>query len=591
MQVTCKLQKFIEVDGLEHTNTDYRMYSDKGKTTLVKEIIDGPLVHVAIEVFIPVGETYYLEVTRRFNLPYIDYVSELYEYTNNNDEISNMLVSTPVTIDRPIVNVSKKSIVASDERFTITTSGYRGVGDGHTHSNWFIFNKSNKLIFRELMSSNKTSIELPKSLVNDATNLTFAVQHCSNNIVSPLGKKRILFDRVNFDVTSKLTNIPLDNYKLIIEKIDPTKNLKVGRVDVYDVNDTLVKTVSIDADKESVVVMIDRETVLSNLKLKVNVTGYTERGRVEYISRTLVPITYSHSDCVDKEYKFSNELSTDYDTDYIMDYKDLSTDIVNGLNVLPENDKLRYFKFDYLTKKLLPRNILNGVTLLNDNNDGLFIKYLDTGVLIVDTIDDDGKPTFLIYQHTIYKDTYVLKHKITRVEETKSLGYTNSIVQLSREELMYGVVGTNIINKINVTTGEVTKVMTVGDGTNNTLINLLDGRIMILSNNTHMSNIYRYNTSTLMDGPSIPAGELVNADLKALRLINGDWLIISNNADVNKGVYYNSGEYTMTPLELEFPKGTGKNLLPLSGEVAICEKLINDSINNLPTRTNIVRYK
>lgn len=592
MQITLKLQKFIEVDGLKHTNTDYRMYSDKGKTTLVKEILDGPLVNVAIDVFVPVGATYYLEATRRFNLPNINYVSELYEYTNNDEEISNMIVKKPIVIERPIVNVNKSDIVDGDgDTFTVTTSSYRGEGDGHTHSNWFVYNKVGKLIHKVLLSPNKTSLDLPRSIGRDVGSLEFIVQHCSNNIVSPAGRKKILFDRVNFEITSKTTNVPIDNYYAKISKVDKTKRLRVNRVNVYDINNNLVKTSEITVDKDILTVMVDRVTIRDNIKLRLEVIGYTAQGKVESISTTITPITYTHSDTVDKSYKFSNTLAEGHDDAYLIPYDDISTDIVNGLNILPVGNKLKYYKYDYSVKKIVPMTELKGVTLINEDNDGIFIKYLDTGVLVVDTVDDDGKPTFLIYQHTIYKDTYVLKHSITRSIETKSLGYTNSVVQISREELMYAVVGTNKINKLNVTTGVITEVMTVGKGTNNTLINMLDGRILIFSNDTHMSQIYRYQTDTLIDGPSLPASELVKSDLKAVRLINGDWLIISNKVGVNKGVYFDSDDYTMTLLDLDFPENKGHSILPLSGEVALCKQLPTDGVNNLPVRTNIVRYQ
>lgn len=592
MQITLKLKKFHGPDGLEHISTDYRVYADKDKKTLITKELNGQLLIFAVDVFLPVGSTFYVEATRKFNIPNIEYKPELFEFTNNNDAISNMIVTQPVSIDRPIVEVSKEQILSPDgENFTVKSSGYRGYGDGHTHNNWLFYDRNNKLIFRKIESLDKKEIQIPKSLVRDLTGVTFLVQHCSNNIVSQAGKTIILFDKVNFEITSKLNNVPHDTYTLKIAKIEKSKNMRVDRVDIFDPSMTLVKTAKITGDQDMVSIMVPRDVITNNVSLKIEIIGYTERGVVNKIVRELKPMVFKHSDVRDRAYVYDKTVDVFVDDEYIFEFSDVSTDFVNGLNIIPVGDKLNYIKFDYATKKFKLRDQLKNVSLLNNNVDGTYIKYLDSGTMIVDTFNDDGDPVFLIYKHTIYQNNFILLHMVPRTDETKPLGFTNSVIQIARNKLLYAVVGSNQLRELNVETGEIKDVITVGEGTNNTILSMLDGRVLILSNNTHKTSIYRPKSKDLIAGPSIPSGDIVKRALKAIELINGDWLIFSNEDSENKAIYLDNSEHKLLTTDITLDASAGNNILPLSGEVALCRKKLANNVDSLPVRTRIERFK
>ena len=577
MTITIKLEPWLETNGLIHETTEYNIYADKDLTTLIDTITDSDKLYLSVETDLPIGATYYVVATRRFNVTNIDYDSETFVITNNGEAINNMILSEDVVIDKPMIIIDREDIRNSIEFFTLKTSQYRGVGDGHTHTHWFIFDSTGLLYFDMYNTENKTSIDIAKNIIASKNELTFKAIHCSNSIESDIGIYTISFNKVNFEITSQLVNVPISDYTVEFTKVEDSSPMRLLTINLYNTYDEIIKIYEMSEPAGNTnSIVIPEELIAENENIKLEIYCYDEVNTLNNIIRTIYPIENSLENQYIPEYEYFNNFR-EIDNFGILVPDNTTADIVNGEVFLPNGSKISKYYVNTESGEITFLADVKGVTLPTPDADGTWISYVND-YLVVDTLLDE-KPTFYVYKYNFVTDTFILLHTSVR-DDLKTVAYNNNMIQISLYEYLYAPYGNNVIMKYNFKTNVVTPVTTMPIGTTSSvLIKLLDGRILILGNVDHLTLIYRPVEDDFIDGVSIVPGDFIGKDLKVVELVNRDYIIIINNK-VDKGVlYFDRIDYTLKEVDVDLIVPTYNTVIPLNGYVGLACIELPDFIN------------
>ncbi len=564
MNFVLKLDAWLETNGLIHTSTTFRLYSDKDKTILIDEITDSDKLLLSINTDIPIGSTYYVVAIRHFDQENIDYESEVFAITNNGDAINNMILTEPVIVEEPSVVINKTTILEGVDTFTLRTSKYRGKGDGHTHTHWFVYDSLGLLFVKLNDVDNKTSIEIPKRVIYGKNKVIFKAIHCSNNIESPVGSYSVSFNKVNFEIISQMYNIPLVDYKLEFRKIDILKPMRLIKVNMFNKYGDLLRVFDmneISGDSNSIT--ITDNYLSDNIELKLEIYCYDESNKITKLTRTLYPIQNTLENQYIVDYVYLNEIES-FDDPEVLANNSVG-DIVNGLALLPKDNGVSGYDVNIENGKFTNVKTLNGVNLFGKSDD-TYINYKN-GYLVIDTYNVD-KPTFMVYKHNIANDTFALLHTLER-DEVKTVAHNNNIVQISLEEFIYNPYGGNKLLKYNFKTNVITELKDLPmNSTNSILIKLEDGRILVIGNVDHLTKIYRLEEDDYVDAVSIVPGTFIGLDLKVVELVNKDSLIFANNDTNIEIMYFNRSDYKLSLLDVELSGDKISTVIPLNGYTA-----------------------
>lgn len=587
MNFVVKLEPWLEINGLEHISTTYSLYMDRDLTELVEEITDSDKLFLSITTDIPIGFSYYVLATRHFNIPNIDYTSEVFTITNNGEAINNMILSEPVTIEAPNIIITRQTIDDSDETFTLRTSSYRGKGDGHTHTHWFVYSGERLLFIKLKDVDDKTSIDIPKSIVYGLNQVTFKAIHCSNDIESSIGSYDINFNKVNFEVISQLKNIPITDYTIVFKKIHTDQPMRLWKVNLLNNYNEVINVYTITeqvGDTNSI--LIPDSMVANNAKLKMEIYCYDESNSITKIVREIMPIESSLENQYIPDYKYLNEVVVLEDLDTIVP-KNCVCDIVSGYSLIPKSGEIGEYHFD-TEGQLNKVSTLTGVDLLNGNANETYVNYTN-GYLIIDNYDNDI-PTFMVYKHNLATNTYTLLHTLARGDE-RTVAVNNNMVQINLEEFIFNPYGSNQLVKYNFKTNTITELRDIPmEITSSVLVKLEDGRILVIGNKTHLTKIYIIEEDVYIDSVSIVPELFVGKDLKVASLINKDSLIIINNGIDTGVLYFDRSTYILSEIDISI--GLSNNtILPLNGEIALLGRVEEDYSENIPEHTTINLYK
>lgn len=589
MNFVVKLDKWLETNGLVHTSTTFKLYSDKELTNLIDTVTDSDPLFLSLNTDIPIGASYYVVATRHFNVENIDYESEVFTITNNGDAINNMILSKPVIIEQPSVIIDKKTIQDSVDTFTLKTSTYRGKGDGHTHTHWFVYDATGLLFVKLRDVDNKTSIEIPKSLIFGKNQIVFKAIHCSNNIESPIGSYTINFNKVNFEITTQLVNIPLTDFTVEFTKIDTSKPMRLIKVNVLNNYNDVLSVYTMSEPVGSInTITIPENIVTDNNRLLLEIYCYDESNKITKVAREVFPIQNSLENHYILDYTYLEEISSYEDLNIVVPSNSVG-DIVNGLLWLPNGNKVSSYSIDLNTGSLTKVKDLNGVELLNLAGSETYINYKN-GYLIIDNYDT-GTPTFMVYKHNLSTDTFTLLHTLARVEN-KTVAVNNSIVQINLDEFIYSPYDTNKLIKYNFKTNTLTPLKDIPMNiTSCVLTKLEDGRILVIGNEDHLTKVYRIEEDDYIDSISIVPDTFIGKDLKSIELVNKDTLIFINNGVDNRMMYFDRSDYGLKPLDTLLTDVNINTVVPMNGITGLLGVIEEDYGNSIPEHTIINLYK
>ena len=555
MEIVVNLEPWPDDSPVRHDSTKF-IVLDGNKLEVTHETTTS-MVFVK-EIDIPIGSTYYVVAERQFSLKdsnydisNINYRSEEFVISNNETEISNMLLAKDITIETPYIFIDRNDIInGNSDTFVINSSKYKGVGDGHTHSHWVI--KYNGEIIHRVINDrvNKTSITLEKSLVKNLPSFEVYCTHCSNNIESSIGKLKITLNTLNFELTNNITSLVSTGTKLIIKRINTTRPLGLTKITIKH-EDEVIKIIETDPLLEDDFSYIISSTILEIKRDMIielygnDITG--ELGRKVY-----------KIDMLDNLY---NNDSINTDVKYEMKLESISfkgklpvivSDSFRNNIFVPNNNILEFFNVSE-DGSLIYNKSIQSLTLGNVTKDNMYIKYTDDNYLIVDAMLDmynGNHPRFMVFKHDVYKDTFLLTNIIDRSDELYPLGYNNAIEFLGNGDFIYSIYGSNEMKKVNYLTGTIvdTKPIPETEIDGAMIIKMLDNNILVLSNKTHKSYIYNIEENNYRSAMSIPFNQIINKDLKKLDLANGDKVLFTIDDNTSDGtlVWFNSKESTLT---------------------------------------------
>lgn len=555
MEIVVNLEPWPDDSPVRHDSTKF-IVLDENKLEVMSESTTS-MVFVK-EIDIPMGLTYYVVAERQFSLKdsnydisNINYPSEEFVISNNETEISNMLLAKDITIETPYIFIDRNDIINGDsETFVINSSKYKGVGDGHTHSHWVIM-YNGEIIHRVINDRvNKTSITLEKSLVKNLPSFEVYCIHCSNNIESSKGKLKITLNTLNFELINNTTSLVSTGTKLIIKRINTSRPLGLSKINIKH-KDEIIKIIKTDPLLEDDFSYIISSSVLEFKRDMIielygnDITG--ELGKKIY-KINMVDNLYNN-DSIDTDIKYEMKLES---ISFEGKLPVIVSDSFRNNIFIPNNNILEIFNVSE-DGNLTYNNTIQSLTLGNVIKDNMYIKYTDDNYLIVDAMLDmynGNHPRFIVFKHDVYRDTFLLTNIIDRTDELYPLGYNNAIEFLGNGDFIYSIYGSNEMKKVNYLTGTIvnTKAIPETEIDGAMIMKMFDNNILVLSNKTHKSYIYNIEENNYRSAMSIPFSQIINKDLKKLDLPNGDKVLFTIEDNTSDGtlVWFNSKESTLT---------------------------------------------
>lgn len=596
MELVINISKWPENSPLEHIGTDI-IIKDENDVALFPEERMTNNVWVK-EIDIPVGSTYYVTERKIFKLrdlpeeeQTLTYESVVHTVTNDDTSISNMILKEYVEIEKPTVILKLKDIEESENFVKIRTSSYRGKGDGHTHTHWLVI-ADGSIVLRSLRDSiNKTSIDISKDKISFENKLEILVVHCSNNIESETEHYVIDKNTLNLKVVSNLINVPLMDYILNIEKIDYSRPMKLSKVYIKHA-DKVLKVYEINGDNNAVNLTIPKKLLDSNSILNIELYGYGSDDALNKRTYKLITYNLGYEDNINKDYVYTKSFyKNKYNT---LVPKGLVTDTLNNNFIVPTENGFSSKTFS-IAGGIINVSVLSGLNHLG-NLTNMLVKVLNDNEILIDCLDNKGIPTFLIYEHTNINNSnvYILKHMLSRPDETKTLAYNNSIEQISNDEFIYSVYGTNKLRKYNKNTNTFKdlKPLNVKDTTTITIMKMDDNQLLCFSNNDLRTKIYNIEKNKYVDGMMHEFGYLNNSDIKKVDLINGDKLLLVNTKTENKNkvLYFDISEYTLKELDYIISNTDNSVLIRDKNNVLIGRYIDKEYDDLLSDKLEITRF-
>lgn len=590
MELVINISKWPETSPLEHIRTDIIIKDDNDAIVLEDSITS--LVYVK-EIDIPVGSTYYVTEKKVFSvkdLPEganddLTYESIVHTITNNDEAISNMLLSKPVIVEKPIVMLKLSDIESSVDDVIITSSSFRGSGDGHTHTHWVIKVDGN-IVHRSLEDTvNKTSIVIPKFKIKDfTTSLEIYCTHCSNFIESEIEVFKLVKNTLNFKVISNLVNVPLGSYNLKISKINNELPMRLTKVIVKH-NDTQLKIFTVNSDNNILDVVLNSILIEPNRTLTIELYGLDSKLELNKKVYTLIPYNLQYEDNINKEYEYEKTFTNRIDE--VLLPVGLVTDTIDNCILVPNDN----FIDMYLTSPKVTY-ISSIPSLLHlGNKDNMFIRVNNDNTILIDCLDSNNKPTFLVYEFDTINNVYFLKHLMVRDTETFTVAINNSIEQISNDEFIYSVKGTNKLMKYNKKTNTlvVLKAIPLEDTTDSVILKMDDNQLLILGNGSYHTTIYNIEENRHIDGLILTYSGYVGVSMKKVDLINGDKILLVNTTEtnINKVLYFDISKYDFEELDKVIPITDNNLLFRNNNQNMIANVLLKDYIDYMVDRLNI----
>ena len=597
MELVINTTKWPDDSPLEHIGTEIIIKDENDIEMFPVEMMTGNIWIKEIDM--PVGVTYYVTERKIFklrNVPESDqqltYESVVHTITNNDTEISSMLLSQEVTIEKPMVTLKLKDIETSGDSITISSSKYRGKGDGHTHTHWII-RVDGEIKFTSIKDFvNKTNITLDASIIKDFNHeLEICCIHCSNFIESEIGNYKIIKDSLNFKITSNLINVPLNDYNLVISKLDNTKLMNLKTVNIKH-GDKILKTYTINSDNNIVNLTIPKNILESNTVLIIESYGYDSNSKLNKLVNKLVSYNLGYEDNINKEYVYKKEFKN-YIFNTIVPYG-LVTDTLDGNFLIPVTNGFRKRSLNVDT------GIVNVSTVPGLNHLGnvtnMLVRVNNDNTILIDCLDAQGKPTFLVYKYTAMDNinSYILENILPREDETDTVAKNNSIEQINNDEFIYNVTGTNKLRKYNKKTNTLTDLKPYKDSTATsvTILKMDDNQLLCIGNNELRNKMYLVKENKYIDGVTMEFTGYNYVSLKKIDLINGDKLLVRNviGDNNNKVVYFDISEYKFSEIDYKIKTTTDNIVIRDLNKVYIGSILEKDFVNYTQDRLSLYTF-
>lgn len=530
--ITIKLKKWVEINGIVHLATTWQIATDQAFTNIVEDVRSETMLEFYYsDIIVPAGEEYYVRAKRHFENPDDDYWSDVMPINNIEKEYSNMLLAHDIRIDKPTVYVDREEITGDSQTITLKTSKFRSKQDGHVYTHWLVRDEAGDVIYSNLYNTtDKEEHVIPNlNYYRDKSKLYFMAIHVGGaGVESPIGKFEVVLHDFNFNVRSYTAIAPRRDALIKVDYIDPNFNKRIKQIKAYDKDYTEFLSINVTDEIEEFV--IPWNFVTEDSIIYIEVLAYDKNGKYGTYKTSLKSLSdtaFTEDIVATHSYNQAFEDPVVYESMFIPNGLS-TTELGNGdiYGTMLNSDKVHVYKIedDLLVDT---GNFLEGVSLLTLDNENTYIKRLENNILLIDTLNGDGHPVFMLFKYSMTTGVYTLENTLVRSDEITPVGENNGIVQISNSEFVYLPKGSNDLKVFDISANTVTYLATVPfevrDHAN--LIRLNNGQLMIFGGTEFITKVYNFDTGQFVDGVTLAPGNFIGNSLKTVRLLNNDVIV------------------------------------------------------------------
>ena len=512
------------------------------------------------------------------------------DWTNPRAVIDNgygtgIILVNDVYIEAPLVHVNKHSIL-NDEKVTISTSDYRGQGDGHFETHWMVTDKNGKVKWASMYDKvNLTSIEvLVKDLnISDLNTANFmAIHRTATSVESAIGITTLELSELNFEILSNMQRVlPFTPYTIKLEKVDDALPTNIVKVEVLDISNVMLYSKKIFTDTLSI--DLPSTCTIPGVDLYIDIYA-TVDGEPKRKRKIMHVLPNYETDSTDIDYTYKDKMELVNTLDITIPNSIKTRELFNKEIYIPIKDKtdVGIYKFDRNNNTINVIDNVDDLSLLGGDNDGTLVWYLSNNKILIDTLNGDGDPVFMLYSYDTYRKRATLEHTITRGDETECLGYRANYVFINDSEIVYVPKGSSIPRRFNIYTGDLVMLPSIPIKADYiSVMSTMNNRIEFIGGDGVTSWLYNVTTKTYQEGISIPE-DYRSRELVTIALINGDYLIMKKSVDSDERggyLYYDTKNGTVKELGDEYQRINIDGVIDLrTGERLIVSNGENDSV-------------
>lgn len=542
--VLVRLNEFPTTAGMEHKSTTFRLYKDKALKLLVDEQLESTNKDIYFNpINIPKGTVYYLKYTRNFDIANaaVDAAKEsaqldadVIEVYDNSEEYGDMLLNEDAVVEQPTITFDLNEIIEKSQ-LTLTSSSFRGNYGSHEYTNWIVLDSLDNVLFASIRNKTDLTSIIIKD-VKDFNNKTTLKFVCAHGTLECVESKPTIFEvrtgDFNFEIKTNLTNVrPFKDLNIKFSIIEPTKPFGINKISLID---TKTKELWLEVPFFGNNFTVPWYLLRENSDLNLVIEAYDTKGKKGTVTKKIITNTYREELIKNPDKIYLENLSRAYRTNIAIPNYITTGPMNNRLIAIPNSTsrKLDLYEYDTKTKTFVStKKTAEGINLLNRNLEGMYILPYNNDYVLIDALDQNNKPTFFIYRYSSFYDSYTLVHSITRENETKCMGYTNSIVQIRTGAFLYTPYGSKDVMKLDLNLRKVVKVNTlpIEAKSDYILYTRMDpNKILMTSNNSSDSKIYDYIKNDFREGVYVQPESFIKKATKSLMLDNGNGIIFKD---------------------------------------------------------------
>jgi len=230
--ITLKIKKWVPINNVDHIQTSWEVWGDAAMTIKLDSLYNSTefLDIYYSNITPPTNAVYYIRAERFFNNNTSSGWSDLVPVRGSvEDNASTLLINVDVVIDTPMVYINEDEIKdKSKSTFTIKTSTFKSTLEGHSLTDWVIYNGTGDVVFASLAdTTNLTSITINKAdinLYNLAMLKIIAIHGTGSGMTSRAGIRNIILSNnlFNYEITNTNNNrvYPYNDYIINFKKVN-----------------------------------------------------------------------------------------------------------------------------------------------------------------------------------------------------------------------------------------------------------------------------------------------------------------------------------------------------------------------------------
>ena len=320
------------------------------------------------------------------------------------------------------------------------------------------------------------------------------------------------------------------NCQVVFTPIDKDKPMNIFKVTLLDyATERTVAELARTGDS----FLIPFYYLKEGVKYKLCIYAYDTDLRYSNVYKELQVANLTNTAVRDPNYKYLDKIEEKKSYNSTLPNNPIHSEALYNMQVLiPKADKTVHIWDSNDINLQDSLGVADGLKVLSTNPIYTLIKPITKGLIMLDTPNENGKPTFLLYKYNNFDSTFEFVNSLTRDDETICLGKTNAIVQMSTTKFIYNPIGTNKLKIWDIETNTIDNSLQeipLEGITKGLLLRMGNNSVLVCNGTTYESKIYDYEAKAYRDGITFGPNSYVNADLRTFNLINGNTLIVKTS--------------------------------------------------------------